>query len=91
MFNKYHEKGVIPRYKHCKPLNPIVAEKLRNDPTLYMVFVLRGGADYDDEIDPLHNSSWVKQQREVEVKILNEAEEIVRELLFRHGKVYGET
>jgi hypothetical protein len=54
------------------PLNHQVAEELKNNLELWLVFSA-SFSGYDWEIDPLHRPEWIKATKEHEAQLLEES------------------
>ena len=62
--------------KRIKPLNKEVANELRHNFELWLIFsALYHGTGYDCEIQPLHNPDWVRAQIIDEVRLLENAKQ----------------
>jgi len=62
--------------KRIEPLNKDVADELRHNFELWLIFsALYHGTGYDWEIQPLHNPDWVRSQALYEVRLLASAKQ----------------
>ena len=62
--------------RRIEPLNKDVADELRHNFELWLVFsALYHGTGYDEEIDPLHNPDWCKTRALYEIDLLNAAKQ----------------